>query len=81
MAYVTILSGREREVLALVAEGLTNKQIAQRLRISSNTVQGYVSLALNKLGAADRHEAIVLATERGLISEQPGRRDSVVPTI
>jgi DNA-binding CsgD family transcriptional regulator len=48
MANPTILSGREREVLALVAEDLTNKQIAQRLRISSNTVQGYVSLALNK---------------------------------
>jgi DNA-binding NarL/FixJ family response regulator len=67
MAFVTILSGREREVLVLVAEGLTNKQIAERLRISSNTVQGYVNLALNKLGAADRHEAIVMATQQGLI--------------
>ena len=67
MAYVMTLSGREREVLALVAEGLTNKQIAQRLQISPNTVQGYVSLALNKLGAANRHEAIELATQQGLL--------------
>ena len=67
MAYVTTLSGREREVLALIAEGLTNKQIAQRLQISPNTVQGYVSLALNKLGAVNRREAIVQATQLGLI--------------
>jgi DNA-binding CsgD family transcriptional regulator len=73
MAYVLTLSGREREVLALVAEDLTNKQIAQRLRISPNTVQGYVSLALNKLGAANRREAIVLATQQRLIPQQPGR--------
>ena len=68
VAYVTTLSGREREVLALVAQGLTNKQIAQRLQISTNTVQGYVTLALNKLGADNRREAIVLATRLGLIT-------------
>jgi DNA-binding NarL/FixJ family response regulator len=67
MAYVMTLSGREREVLTLVAEGLTNTQIAQRLQISPNTVQGYVSLALNKLGAANRREAVELATRQGLI--------------
>ena len=66
MAYVA-LSSREREVLTLVVEGLTNKQIAQQLRISPNTVQGYVSLALNKLGAVSRYEAIELATQQGLI--------------
>jgi DNA-binding CsgD family transcriptional regulator len=68
MAYVTTLSSREREVLALVAEGLTNKQIARRLQISTNTVQGYVTLALNKLGAVNRREAVELATQMGLIT-------------
>ena len=67
MAYVMTLSSREHEVLALVAEGLTNKQIAQRLEISPNTVQGYVSLALNKLGAVNRREAVELATHPRLI--------------
>ena len=67
MAHVVALSSREREVLVLAAESLTNKQIAQRLQISPNTVQGYVSSALNKLGAADRRKAIALATRQGLI--------------
>jgi DNA-binding CsgD family transcriptional regulator len=67
MDYVMTLSGREREVLTLAAEGLTDKQIAQRLRISPNTVKGYIRLALNKLGAVNRREAIELVTLQGLI--------------
>ena len=67
MVYVMALSDREREVLALVSEGLTNKQIAQQLQLSPKTVQGYASWALNKLGAANRREAIDLATQQGLI--------------
>jgi DNA-binding NarL/FixJ family response regulator len=62
------LTAREREVLTLVAEGLANKQIAQRLRISEHTVKFHVAAILAKLGAASRTEAGYLAARRGLIA-------------
>lgn len=59
------LTPREREVLALVAEGLSNKGIAARLGISEHTAKFHVNAILGKVGAETRAEAIVLAARRG----------------
>ena len=61
------LTSRELEVLRLLAEGLPNKTIAQRLDISEHTVKFHVNSLLGKLGAASRTEAVVRATRLGLI--------------
>ena len=61
------LTPREQEVLAGVAQGWTNKQIAARLGISDRTVQFHLGNVLGKLGVASRTEAAVLALERGLV--------------
>jgi NarL family two-component system response regulator LiaR len=63
------ISQREREVLALVAEGLTNNEIADRLSISPATVRHHVSACISKLGAANRAQAAVLAVEYELTSK------------
>lgn len=63
-----ILTPREREVLALVANGLPNKAIARELGISEHTAKFHVGSVLGKLGAASRAEAVMLATRRGLLS-------------
>jgi DNA-binding NarL/FixJ family response regulator len=60
------LTAREREVLELVARGLGNAAIAERLGISPKTVRNIVSVVLVKLPAADRSAAIVLAREAGI---------------
>ncbi|MCC6175133.1 MAG: response regulator transcription factor [Chloroflexi bacterium] len=62
------LTAREREVLTLVALGLTNKAIARRLSISDHTVKFHVAAILAKLGAASRAEAVHLGARRGLIA-------------
>lgn len=64
---VESLTIREREVLQLVAEGLTNKAIAARLQISDHTVKFHVNAIMNKVGAQSRTEAVVRATRHGLI--------------
>ena len=61
------LTDREREVLKLLAKGLSNKQIADRLHRSPFTVRSHVSHVIAKLGAANRAEAAALAVQRGLI--------------
>lgn len=61
------LTDREREVLALMAEGLPNKTIAQRLDITEHTVKFHVNAILRKLGAHSRTEAVVRATRLGLV--------------
>ena len=61
------LTDREREVLALLAKGLTNAEIAQRLDISISTVKYHVRGILSKLGAASRAEAVALALQHHLI--------------
>jgi two-component system nitrate/nitrite response regulator NarL len=62
---VLTLTPRETEVLGLVAEGLSNKLIAERLKISDHTAKFHVNAILTKLGAETRTEAVVLAARRG----------------
>ena len=62
------LTPREREVLELLAHGLTNRQIAERLRISEHTAKFHVAAVSAKLGAASRTEAVSLGVRRGLIT-------------
>jgi two-component system, NarL family, response regulator LiaR len=61
------LSEREREVLALIVEGLSNEEIGERLTISPSTARHHVSACLQKLGAANRAQAAVLATKYHLV--------------
>ncbi len=61
------LTSREREVLALLAEGLTNRQIGERLYIAEKTASVHVSNILAKLGAGGRTEAVTVAHRRGLL--------------
>lgn len=61
------LTGREQEVLALMAEGLANRDVAMALDISESTAKFHVRSILNKLGAATRTEAVVRAMRAGLL--------------
>jgi DNA-binding NarL/FixJ family response regulator len=61
------LTNRERETLALLAEGLGNKQIAARLGISTNTVKTHLELLFEKLGVSSRAEAVATGVRRGLL--------------
>ena len=63
----TDLTERELDVLKLIANGLTNSQIAEKLVISENTVKGHVSNILSKLHVADRTQVAVYAWQRGLV--------------
>jgi DNA-binding NarL/FixJ family response regulator len=63
----TVLSNREREILALLADGLVNKQIAARLGISTNTVKTHLELLFDKLGVTTRAEAVATGVKRGLL--------------
>jgi DNA-binding NarL/FixJ family response regulator len=65
-----ILTDREKEVLILVAAGLTNDEIGRRLYMSPATARTHVSRAMTKLGARDRTQLVVLAYETGLV--RPG---------
>jgi DNA-binding NarL/FixJ family response regulator len=60
------LTDREREILRLVAKGLTNPAIADRLVLSPKTVRNHVSNVMTKIGAADRAAAVALARDAGL---------------
>lgn len=62
-----VLTGREREVVMLVAEGLTNDEIARRLIMSASTAKTHVSRAMIKLHARDRAQLVVFAYETGLV--------------
>jgi NarL family two-component system response regulator LiaR len=66
------LTGREREVLALVGRGLANKQIARELSIAEKTVKTHVSHILSKLGVADRTQAALYAVRVGLVDPGAG---------
>jgi DNA-binding NarL/FixJ family response regulator len=62
------LTPREREVMALVAEGLTNDEIAERLVVSPLTAKTHVSRIMLKLSARDRAQLVVMAYQSGLVS-------------
>jgi two-component system, NarL family, response regulator LiaR len=62
------LTEREREVLALMVEGLNNTQIAGRLSVSPSTIKSHVSNILSKLGVSSRTEAVTLALRHGLVT-------------
>jgi len=63
----TNLSKRELEVLQLVAGGTTNKEVAEALFISENTVKGHLSRILEKMNVRNRQQAVVMAMEKGII--------------
>lgn len=66
-AEIDPLTEREREVLAMLARGLSNRRIAERMAISENTVKAHVAAVLAKLGASTRTEAVTAALRRGLV--------------
>jgi|TARA_Y100000310_G_scaffold325498_1_gene389050 DNA-binding NarL/FixJ family response regulator len=66
---VDAISDREREVITLVAQGMTNRQIAEQLVISENTARNHVSRILEKLNLTRRSEAAVFAAQHGLLPE------------
>lgn len=68
----SILSRREMEILGYISGGYTNKEIAVRLKISSNTVKNHVSVILRKLNVMDRTQAALIAMNRGWLSSQLG---------
>ena len=70
-ASLSALTDREREVVALVAEGLSNDDIAGRLFLSPLTAKTHVSRSMMKLGARDRAQLVVLAFQSGLVRADP----------
>jgi DNA-binding NarL/FixJ family response regulator len=68
---LALLTDREREVMGLVATGLSNDEIAERLFVSVNTAKTHVSRAMIKLGARDRAQLVVFAYHSGLVAADP----------
>ena len=66
---LSTLTDREREVLTLVALGLTNREIAERLSITAHTVRSHVSRILRRLNLTSRSQAATLAVRNGLVAE------------
>ena len=64
-----LLTGREREVLALMSQGLDNKSIALRLDIALGTVKSHVKAVLAKMAARSRTQAVAVARQRGLVQD------------
>ncbi|HEY3506192.1 MAG TPA: response regulator transcription factor [Actinocatenispora sp.] len=70
-AGLDVLTNREREVVMLVAYGLSNDEIAERMVISPATAKTHVSRAMTKLGARDRAQLVVVAYRTGLVTAAP----------
>ncbi|MGH3382950.1 MAG: response regulator transcription factor [Nocardioidaceae bacterium] len=68
---LAVLTQREREVLALVGQGLSNDEVGATLHLSPATARTHVSHAMGKLGARDRAQLVVIAYQTGLVSPQP----------
>jgi DNA-binding NarL/FixJ family response regulator len=69
---LNVLTAREREVMTVVAEGLSNTEIAERFFLSTATVKTHVSRIMTKLGVRDRAQLVIIAYESAMIT--PGRR-------
>jgi DNA-binding NarL/FixJ family response regulator len=67
IASAPVLTPRERDILALLADGLGNKQIAARLGISTNTVKTHLEVLFDKLDVSSRTEAVTVAARIGLL--------------
>lgn len=78
-APLEVLTDREREVMAVVAKGMSNQEISDRLFLSPATVKTHVSRILTKLHARDRTQLVVMAYESGLVT--PGEADSRDPSV
>ena len=68
------LSNREAEVLALISQGLSNREICEQTRLSNNTLKTYVRTLYSKIGAVRRSQAVLWAVEHGFSREQQHRR-------
>ena len=75
VAGLDALTGREREVLAEIAKGRSNREIARALTVSEKTVKAHVSAVLAKLGVQDRTQAALIAVQaRARLAPRPGAR-------
>ena len=74
LARLTSMTARERDVLELVAQGMSNAEIGRRLFLSAATVKDHVSAILSKLAVSNRVQAAVIARQAGLPSEVDGTR-------
>jgi DNA-binding NarL/FixJ family response regulator len=68
--YLKTLTDRERQIVSLVAEGLTNDEVGERLTISPDTVRTHVGRAMSKLEARDRAQLVVIAFQSGLVASE-----------
>ena len=73
------LSSREEEILQLVATGLTNREIAQKLTISPNTVKVHLSNIYEKINVASRTEATLYGIEHGIVDVPGGEVETAPP--
>jgi DNA-binding NarL/FixJ family response regulator len=65
--HIEPLTEREREILALIAQGASNRQVAERLYVTEGTIKNHMSSILGKLGVRDRTQAVLKAKELGLV--------------
>ncbi|WP_405491831.1 response regulator [Nocardia sp. NBC_00511] len=69
-----VLTAREREVVAMVAEGLSNEEIAEKMYVSPLTVRTHVQRAMSKVGVQNRAQLVVAAFQSGLVRVEPPRQ-------